>query len=84
MPDIKEGWKPEKKDPAPPIPLRFKDIDMDSLELSVPFGYKPYRHTGTVLYYGFRPEDSIVMHSAFIRIFKGGLTQSSYPFCFPP
>jgi len=24
------------------------------------------------------------MHSAFLRIFKGGLTQSSYPFCFPP
>ena len=84
MPDIKEGWKPEKKDPAPPIPLRFKDIDMDRLEISVPIGYKPYRHTDTVLYYGFRPEDSIVMHSAFIRIFKGGLTQSSYPFCFPP
>ena len=31
----------EKKDPAPPIPLRFKDIDIDRLEISVPIGYKP-------------------------------------------
>ena len=47
-------------------------------------GFKNYKHTGTVLYYGFRPQDSIVMHNSYLRIFKGGLTQSSYPFCFPP
>jgi hypothetical protein len=34
-PDIKEGWKPEKKEYAAPILLRFKDLDMDRLDTNV-------------------------------------------------
>jgi len=33
IPDMKDGWKPEKKVYAVPIPLRFKDKDMDSAEM---------------------------------------------------
>jgi hypothetical protein len=29
---MKDGWKPEKKVFAAPIPLRFKDNDMDKAE----------------------------------------------------
>jgi hypothetical protein len=29
---MKDGWKPEKKVFAAPIPLRFKDNDMDKIE----------------------------------------------------
>jgi hypothetical protein len=30
---MKDGWKPEKKVYAVPIPLRFNDKDMDSAEM---------------------------------------------------
>ena len=33
IPDMKDGWKPEKKVFAAPIPLRFKDNDMDRVEV---------------------------------------------------
>ena len=32
MPDIREGWKPEKKVYSAPIPLKFRDRDVDQIE----------------------------------------------------
>ena len=76
--DIKEGWKPEMKDFAVPIPLIFIDKDLDLLEITV----SPKNHQ--VVYYGHRPKDSLLMHKAFLSNYKGGLTRSEYQFTFPP
>lgn len=58
---------------------------MDRLEVNVAPGQtKLHKLTGTVLYYGFRPGDTVTMHKDFIKTYKGGLTQSTYPFNFPP
>ena len=79
---MKDGWKPEKKVYAVPIPLRFKDKDMDSAEMQLASKMN-HPLSGTVLYQGFRPKDSIVLHKEFLLNYKGGLIQSQYPFNFP-
>jgi hypothetical protein len=49
MPDIRDGWKPEKKVSAAPIPLRFRDNDMDRVETSIA-SRMIHQLSGTVLF----------------------------------
>lgn len=62
-PDMKFGWKPTPLEISVPIPLYF-DHEEDYLDLS-PVD-RLTRKRLPIIYYGFRPKDSLVMHQEFL------------------
>ena len=75
---MKFGWKPTAIELSAPIPLFF-DHEEDYLDIS-PLERVTQR-LNPVLYYGFRPKDSLVLHREFL-LSKD--SSSYYPFKFPP
>ena len=68
LPDMKFGWRPEVSISTPPIPLYF-----DFLE----HPYEDFRYNDDIVYNGFRPKTSFVMHEEFSN------KHNSYSFSFP-
>ncbi len=62
-PDMKFGWKPTALEMSVPIPLYF-DHEEDYLDIS-PLDRVTHKKF-PVIYYGFRPKDSLVMHKEFL------------------
>ena len=62
-PDMKFGWKPTSIDLSVPIPLYF-DYEEDYLDIT-PFCRQTKKKL-PVIYYGYRPKDSLHMHQSFL------------------
>ena len=78
-PDMKFGWKPTALEISVPIPLYF---DYDEETEMTPLDKRLQKRL-PILYYGFRPKDSLVMHQEFLTS-KANCLPSNYPFKFPP
>lgn len=73
---MKFGWKPTPLELAVPIPLYF-DLEEELLD-QTPRDRLTMKRL-PIIYYGFRPKDSLVMHQEFLSS-----KTSVYPFKFPP
>ena len=71
-PDMMFGWKPKfERVSGAPIPLYYDFEEFDDPVNKLTGDYLP------ILYYGYRPKDSLIMHKEFTN--KG----NSYDFTFP-